>query len=66
MVEQKRCMISITLDDYNYCKSHFIKISDLCQKAIKDYRTELTWALESLKIEIPPLVEKDDVYETPN
>jgi len=56
-------MISIPLADYVYCKSHFIRISDLCGTAIKKYISKLSTALDSLTDEIPPLVLQDQPFE---
>ena len=56
-VPMHRVMITIPTDLYNYCRTHFIRISPLCIEALNKYISELESALNNLKTEIPPLVD---------
>lgn len=51
-------MITIDIDDYEYCQSHWIKFTPICAQAIKDHIEEQKQKLISLKKEIPANVDK--------
>jgi len=62
----KRIMITILAKDYDYCKSHFVKISGICDEALQKY---IKWEKEKivgLKEEIPALVDVTPLVEAYN
>lgn len=58
MSKNKRILITIAEEDYDYMKWHWIKISPICNEAIRKYIDEFKAQLDALKKEIPANVDK--------
>ena len=56
--ETKRIMITVLMSDYEYCRSHFVKISAICSDALTKYIKWEQAKMATLKTEIPPLVDQ--------
>lgn len=58
--ETKRVMITILAEDYHYCKTHFVKLSPICEQALSKYIAWEREKIELLKKEIPANCDKKD------